>query len=401
MKKILLLCLIVLSAFVFAQSDYETTQNFKNKAKVITDAIKTITTQSELDRAKAAIEKLKSDYISHKDLLDKALYPDDFDKVISRLNKSIISKNTEITKVSSLENQITDLRIKITDLNDKNLVLLGDIKELTRLRVKDSVTINELNAKVRVLGKQIRERDELVVGLVDSLLQDFINKPETMTDVTKRNLERKIDSRNLFTNIKRTLNDNIDFLELTIFTPEDLIELKEQNKKFREVWKKLGPQLTEFYINKNEKKDELNTINSLFNSWNSKIDNAVWESINYHFKNYNVNLLPYNNGSEFTANILAHITLELNGVETKTEDELYKNYHSFNDSVWVKEIRPNWLPMLLDHNYLTKNQRITIEEKIVSWELAIDDNDELYTIYIVFGILFLVFAVGVIRRYKK
>ncbi|MFA8341976.1 MAG: hypothetical protein ACEPO8_03280 [Rhodothermaceae bacterium] len=280
------------------------------------------------------------------------------------------------------------------------MVLLGEIKELTKLRSKDSVKIAELRSKVKVLGKQIRERDALVLGMVDSLLTDFINQPEPMTDASKNNLGRKIESRNLFVNVERTLKDNIDFLDLTIFSPEDLLELKKQNQEFKKVWNKLGPQLTAYYLNKAEKKEELKNIDSLFEEWNIKINRSVWASINYHFKNYDIKLLPYNDGNEFTANILAYVTLELNKIETASKEELIQDYNTFVDSVWSREVSHDWVPMLIENGYLTFDQHDTIEEKLIAWELAIYDND-LTTIYIVFGVLFLIFAGAIIKRYKK
>jgi len=401
MKKIFALALLFSLSFLSAQSDYETTQDFKDKAKVITEAIKNIQDKSELSRIESAIIKLKSDFSTHKDLLDKALYPDNFESVLTKLNKSLRSKKRSLNKINSLENKITDMRIQITDLNDKNLTLLNDIKELNRLRSNDSAKISELRSKVRVLGKQIKERDNLVLGVVDSLLNDFVNKKEPITDASRYKLERTINSRDLFTNIKRTLNDNIDFLDVTVFTPEDLLELKTQNQKFREVWDKLGPQLTQFYLNKAEKRTELQTINKLFQRWDEKIDTSVWQSIDYHFKAYDVKLMPFNSGNEFTANILAFITLEINSAEKKQPEELFRTYNTFVDSVWAKEIRPNWLPMLIENSYMSTDQRNTIEEKFVNWEIEIDNNNELTTIYIVFGILFLIFATFVIKKYKN
>ncbi|MFA8341975.1 MAG: hypothetical protein ACEPO8_03275 [Rhodothermaceae bacterium] len=78
MKKLILIFLIVCSGFAFAQSDFETTQSFKEKAKVISNTIKSIQSSSEVERAVNAIKKLRDDFTAHKDLLDKALYPDDF-----------------------------------------------------------------------------------------------------------------------------------------------------------------------------------------------------------------------------------------------------------------------------------------------------------------------------------
>jgi len=400
MKKILLLFFVIFTGLASAQSDFETTQDFKEKAKVISNTIKNIQTDLEIERTVNAIKKLRIDFEKHKDLLDKALYPDDFEKVFEKLNKSLKLKKRDIKKLNNLENKITDLRVQITDLNDKNKVLLGEIKGLTKLRTEDSVKIAELKSKVKVLGKQIRERDALVLGMVDSLLTDFVNQPEPITDVAKNNLKRKIESRNLFANIERTIQDNIDFLDLTIFSPEDLVELKKQNREFRKVWNKLGPQLTSYYLNIAEKKEELQNIEKMFNKWENKINHSVWANVNHYFENYDIKLLPYNDGSEFTANILAYITLELNKMEKIPEEELLKTYYTFSDSVWTKEISINWVPMLIENGYLTFEQQSTIDSKLMEWEYSLYDN-HLTSIYIIFGILFLIFVAAIIKRYKK
>ncbi len=91
MKKNLLKKLAVLFlAFLFtstsiAQSDYEIVQDFKAKYQEIEKQIKDTLSLEELNTVVAMIDQLKQEFNVHKELLDKSLYPDNYNKSIEKL----------------------------------------------------------------------------------------------------------------------------------------------------------------------------------------------------------------------------------------------------------------------------------------------------------------------------
>ena len=91
---------------VLAQSDHEIVEGFKSKQKEIEQQIKNAKTLDELNAVVAKIDELKKEYLPHKDLLDKSLYPDDFDEVIQNLKLSFVLRNNDFVQIDVLTTQV-------------------------------------------------------------------------------------------------------------------------------------------------------------------------------------------------------------------------------------------------------------------------------------------------------
>ncbi|RPI70500.1 MAG: hypothetical protein EHM47_12010, partial [Ignavibacteriales bacterium] len=72
----------------FPQSDYEIVQDFKNRAGRIEQQIKDADSLTAIREVEVSIDKLKSDFISYKGLLDRSLYPDNFDLTLNKLRNN-------------------------------------------------------------------------------------------------------------------------------------------------------------------------------------------------------------------------------------------------------------------------------------------------------------------------
>lgn len=59
------------------------------------------------------------------------------------------------------------------------------IKEYQSVGGEDARSINELRRLVSDLRKSLKERDELVRSIVDSLLADFVKHPMTLNEAEK------------------------------------------------------------------------------------------------------------------------------------------------------------------------------------------------------------------------
>ncbi|MFN3693433.1 MAG: hypothetical protein ACK4UV_00370, partial [Ignavibacterium sp.] len=90
MKKLIMMNLsVILVAFnLFAQSDYEIVQNFKNRYQQFEQQIKNAVTVEDLNNLRGEIERFKNEFSTYKELLDKSLYPDNFEKSFDKLGNS-------------------------------------------------------------------------------------------------------------------------------------------------------------------------------------------------------------------------------------------------------------------------------------------------------------------------
>jgi len=176
-KSLILVLFFGFITAINAQSDYEKTQNFKNKYASLEQKIKDALSLEEVGALVESISAFKNEFADHKALLDKTLYPDNFSSAIEKLEKAAELRKGDFTQIVDLQTEVGTLKTALTELNDQNASLLVQIKDLQFSQKKDQATINSLNRLVASLKANIKERDELVKGIVDSLLQEFTSAP--------------------------------------------------------------------------------------------------------------------------------------------------------------------------------------------------------------------------------
>lgn len=389
----LILSVLLFFTFTLAQSDFEITQNFKNELKKVENGIKDAKSNQDLDNLETLLDAIKNDFSTHKALLDKALYPVDFIGSINKLYNSIEVRRGDFIQISELSSEIGVLKDHISELNEQNTDLIRKIRTLERSQKHDAKTIDSLKTLVKTLRASLRERDDLVFSMVDSLLADIANNPADYENADNATGIAKLDKKNIFANIKNTISDNIKFLEVTVLTPDDFSEIKEQQNRFSKLWKQVGNKVVNIYAKKKDRTEEANQINSYFREWNYRIDKNVWGSINKLFKDKNVNLRGFDQGLSFTTNVTLFIEDEIKSVKLRDREEVVNTYKLFADTLWYDQIKANWVPMLIDNNLLTEAQKDTIESKIEKWKVTIDpDATPTWIYFVIAGVVIIAFA---------
>ncbi|MFA7288960.1 MAG: hypothetical protein WC055_08765 [Melioribacteraceae bacterium] len=402
------LLIVLLFGFVFAinaQSDYEKTQSFKNKYASLEQKIKDAKSLEDVDALVVNITTFKTEFTDQKSLLDKTLYPDNFSSAIEKLEKAAELRKGDFTQIVDLQTEVGTLKTALTELNDQNASLLVQIKDLRFSQKKDQATINSLNRLVASLKANIKERDELVKGIVDSLLQEFTSAPSSLNDAEKTAIFKKVETGNLFYNVERTIGDNIQFMKVTTLNADDLSDMKEQYKDFSKTWRQIGPKLSQVYLNQANRAREIASIDDLFRQWNFRINNEIWSSINQAFREKNITLMNFKNGDDFTESITTFIDDEVKNLAVKRGSESKETFYTFTDSVWFQQVKPNWVPILIENNLLTEAQKDTIESRFVQWKEKVDPGGFAgYWLYIAITlavIVLVLIALMLIKRNKK
>lgn len=359
---------LILFSNIIAQSDYDKTQNFKTRYSQLVDAIKNAASLDECKTIGINISKLKEDFIQDKTLLDKALYPENFESSFSKIETSLEVRKGDFTQIVQLTSEVGTLKTQVTELSEKNQDLIGQIRQLNLKGEKDAATIASLQKLVTQLKNNIQQRDLLVRDIVDSLLTEFVKAPSTLNEAEKQNFISKIDSRNLFYNIERTISDNIQFMRVTQLMPEDLSEMKKQYKDFNKVWKQIGPKIAEVYLSKREKAVEIANIDNMFNDWNQRINEEIWTQVNKLFREKQISLLQFNSGEQFTNSAVSFIDDEMKNLGVKSSDESEKVFFTFSDSIYFPKVEPSWIPILIDNNMMTQANKDTIESRLAKWK---------------------------------
>lgn len=402
MKKLILInvFIILIASNLFAQSDYEIVQNFKNRYQQFEQQIKNAVSVEELNALTGEIERFKNEFSTYKELLDKSLYPDNFEKSFDKLGNSLVLRRTDFTQIETLQTEVITLRTEVDELNKKNAELLNQIQILEVQRKKDAETIARLEKLVSELRASLKKRDELVYAIIDSLAPKLSGDVSALTQKEKEQIVAETEKKNVLYIVKKSLRDNTRFLEVTTLKPEDLKDVKEQQSNFVSMWQKVGPKLVDVYAGRKDKAQELKDIEALFTSWKTGIQREAWESIREDFALNNINLQSFYNGNEFTEIITAFINDEIKSYGVKSKEESERIYSVFVDSVWYKTIANEWMPYLLENNLLSSQQKDLIEKKIAEWKEVISPKN-LTLIYVGVGILIVLIVAFFLLRKKN
>lgn len=365
-KIILFLILLVFTNQLFAQSDYDLVNSFKQKYNQLEEAITKAKNLEELNSIVADIDRFRNEYVEQKALLDKSLYPGNFDKTFERLNISFVIRNQNFTTIDILQTENLELKEQVTLLNKRNAELMNKIQEYEYTDKKDVNKAAELDALVKELRRSLRKRDELIVSIVDSLLP--MMEQTQLSSQEMNSIYIEAERNNVLSNVKHSLLDNIRFIELTSLEPGDLTEIKKQQNKFVEFWQGAGTKLVDIYAGKNKKNKEIKEIDSLFSIWNFTLEQEAWRNIREEFAYNNINLIEFTNSEEFANVLTSFIDEAIKNIGVKSPAESNLTYSSFSDSTWFKVISPNWIPFLIDNKMLEANQERNVEIKISDWK---------------------------------
>ena len=387
-----------------AQSDYDTVQNFKTKYREIEKNIKDAASLDELNAVAAEIDNLKQEYAEHKDLLDKSLYPDNYDKSFENLNTACLMRQSDFTTIDELKTEVVVLEKKVEDLNKRNNQITVMFDELEKLSKMDKKTIGESENLIADLKNSLLQRDWLVVKMMDKLIPAIMREKATLSAEDKRVVRRAENKEDVLQNIKVSIKDNIRFLEATSLKPDDIKAIQKQQEQFSNTWKVIGPKLVDVYARKDKKTNQLKEIDSLFTLWYYKsVDQNVWKSIRDEFRARYILLNDFNSGDEFVNSVKLFVEDEIKNLDIKSEEASERTYVSFTDSTWFSTIKPVWVPYLIEEGMFTVEQKDEVEASIEEWK------NELYPsklwLYILIWFVIVIFLLPailiLIRRRKK
>ncbi|MCU0405819.1 MAG: cell division protein ZapB [Ignavibacteriaceae bacterium] len=394
--------LLIVFGFInsaLAQSDKEIVDKFKAEYAAIEKSIKDATTSQELTLVLDKITILKQDYVQHKELLDKSLYPDKYDESIEKLNKAYLLRQGDFSTIDVLQTEVGELKQQVEFLNRRNNELLVQVQKLEAQREKDAKTIKKLENLVVELRSSIRERDELVLSMIDSLMPPTMRDKEGLTIEDKNMVATEEQKDNVLNNVKTTIRDNIRFVKATSLKPDDLESIREQQKDFVNKWQKVGIKLVEVYAEDGNKSEELKQIDGLFSEWAAVVKQEAWVSISDEFSLNGIELMSFKNGEEFTNSVLLFVDDELKNLGVKSDEESKRIYAQFADSTWFATIQPVWMNYLIENKMLTDENKNKMESKIAEWKNALYPSN--WWIYLILAVVVIAGAALFFIKRKK
>lgn len=285
MKTQILSVIIILlfSNLVLAQSDFEIVQSFKDKVQHLEQRLSEAASVDDINSIAKDIELLKSQFTDHKELLDKSLYPNDFNKTLTKLKNDLDVRAADFTQIDVLQTEVTALKDEVDRLNTTNRELINQIAVLEASKQKDVETIRKLENLIANLKSSLLKRDNLVLSIVDSLTPQLTADVSSLTAEDKQKIVSQFEKNYVLNNVKRALRDHVRFLDVTTLNPSDIKEIKKQQDDFVSTWQKIGVNLVEVYADNKEKSNELKEIDALFSNWQAAIQSEAWNSIKEEF----------------------------------------------------------------------------------------------------------------------
>lgn len=380
-------------------SDYEVIDSFKNKHRSLLASVKTAETLQQCVGLDGEIGRLEGDYRQHRKLLAEGLYPENFDTAIASLREQLkksterisqaetIKQNTQTigemtaevraqkdtitvisreneefrASVAKLSQEVQDLSARIEQLSAENTKLLEDIRALQTENRKDKDSIAKLKALTEKLNANIRDRDDLILRMMDSFVGEY--SKAGLTDEQKKDLFVKAQGNDYLGKMISTIDENVKYAETTLLGPQDAKSIREEQQKLSARWEELKPYIGKLYADEQARTRDLATVDGRLADWQRNVDAAIWKGLHQAFAAQNIDLGPFGNGGEFSAQLLAYIDRQIQAPSRDT-------YTTFRQRVWDSPVKDTWLP-IIPLEELSQQQRSEIEARIALWEKKI------------------------------
>jgi predicted nucleic acid-binding Zn-ribbon protein len=381
------------------QSDYEVIDSFKKKSQALSASLKTVQDVRQCAALEADIGKLQAEYAPNKVLLAEGLYPSNFDaamntlrdqaqearerirkaeesrqdkaKIVEYAKKSeadtktiteISRQNTEYQAANAkLTQEIKELGGRIQQLTTENTGLIEQVKSLQAQGKKDRETIAKLQALNEKLNANIRDRDALVIKMMDSLFAEY-GKGE-LTDAQKKDLFVSVQGKDYVGRIVSTLDGNVKYAETALFSAQDLKAARDEERKLAAKWDEIKPFVAKIYPDEQSRVRDIATVDGRIADWNKSIDATAWKSIHQLFVTQGVDIGLFATAAEFHARLLAY-------VDAQTREPSRERFLAFKEKVWDSPLKDQWLP-LIPNEELSAAQRAGMDQRVAAWAEAI------------------------------
>lgn len=351
-------------AAVAQQSDYQIQQDFRTEYNELLQRIDQAGTTEALEEIEQAITDLEEEYEEHADLIDSAVSLESYEAAISTLRENHSSAVENLTTIENLNQQIEDLEGEMEGVRSR-LEELNQEQASLQQRIQESVDNEERQAAlIRQYRENIEERNLFVSNFLGELLSKYqsisATQQQEISEAAGRLEENPVDV------IQNVINEYISMMENgTALQAPDYVSMKAQHGYFTEVWDQIGEQLVNTFAPDNPAQTQ-EEVNQLLSSWQSSIENNLWESLNTAFSENGIELAEFSSSEEFMNSLNSYLD---NAVETSVErnsEEDYEVYEQFND-FWTNTVKGEWGEMLVEGDVLNNSQISSIDTRLDNW----------------------------------
>ncbi len=408
MRAILLLVVMTVSPLIAqVRSDYETVRAFDRRTKQISVAIDSAKTVQECADIRVSIDQLREEFAPDKALLDRSLYGENFDQRLERISGQLLLAErkigvieSQITRIVDLETQVRELSARVSQLTSENTKLLSDVdrlaenvRGLSASGVESSNMVDSLRKVIGRLQRGLRERDEMIFALVDSLFLQYDKDLAQVSEAEMRGIAIRLDRNNVIAGVVTSIQNNIRFLERAELSGADLASILNEHARFSSQWEGVGPKLASIYVARSRRKSELAAIDTLLATWSAKADEAQWRELNRLFERNGLAVGAFSTGPEFLQSLSGYI----DAVRTTDSSALGPDsaWAAF-ERVWTTELEPSWLPLLVERGSIRTDEAAALGETVAAWRSDMEPTSP-FVYALIFIVVVSLLAVGYAR----
>ena len=304
---------------------------------------------------------------------------------------TISRENEEFrASIAKLSQDVQEMSSRIEQLTTENTGLAEQIKALQSESRKDKDSIAKLKALTDKLNANIRDRDELIIKMMDSFVGEY--SKGSLTDAQKKDLFVNVQGNDYVGKIISTIDENVKYAETTIPASQDAKSMREEQRRLSAKWEELKPYLGKLYTDEQARVRDFATVDGRLADWKKNVDEALWRSIQQVFAGQNIDIGPFHSAGEFSTRLLAYIDQQLQNPSRDT-------YNAFR-RVWDSPIKDTWLP-IIPMEELSQQQRGEIEARITLWEKKISALLWRWVLIGAFGVAVVAVILVVSLRKKK
>jgi archaellum component FlaC len=379
------------------RSNSEVKRDFEKEYKALLKSINAAETPEAIAGVGEKVSALESEYASHREFLNKALFPDDFDESIAKLKAQFVYSEQKIkaigesaARIAELETQVATLTAEVNKLSGENTSLLAQLKEAKAER-------DELKKVVNTLRDNIAKRDKAIFALVDSLFMQYDKNIQPSGDV-QLSQQSKLERSNVLTNIKKAAADNMEFLSSTLLSGSDVAKLYGEQRKFESNWNGVKNLIGNAYLSNKEKAREIPAIDTMIAEWRTRVDESFWKALNNLFSSAKLNVAPIMSTGELHNNIAKFMDDQITNSKAEGDADPYEIYSAF-EKLWNEELKPVWVPVMKENNMITDANVADIDTKMQLWYSKVKPSN--WLLYSLIGLLVVALAYILYGKMKK
>ncbi len=378
------------------QSDYEIVQNFNKTYNDLSDRLDKVSAVKEAKKLVDDVKSLQGNYSEHKELLNKALYPQTFEEKMNKLSSQVQSAHQRLQTIARQEDKLKQLTGNVNDFETQLEKLQQKSDSLQKVLANMNQRNRSLSSTVRNYRESVSERDRLVLNIIDSLLANY-QQLDTQT-LKELSMAYKQSKKNIDNNalklIQTIARTNIEFLNSSqTLSTGDYLRMYSVQQKFRDMWNKIGDELIKIYKPDAGAEAVQSELQGSLDEWETKVADQTWKSMNRAFDENGIELSEFGDSQGLYQSLTNYVD---NGIK-EGDRKQYQNFSQF----WNNTVKTQWAEYITGTNILSYDQMTNVDKKLNEWDSKTASSSYLWKILVAVAVLIIIVLGIMLARAKS